>query len=197
VRITDRARFALLTTALAAVLGCQSAEKPLDVLGGLPPFSLIERSGRKVTAQEMVGHVWVANFIFTKCPDFCPALTGRFAQLQTRLAGGSDPIRLVSITVDPVHDTPEVLREYADRAKAGEHWLFLTGPSVRVGTLLRDGFKVAFADNGPADSPITHSDRFVLVDRKLQIRGYYHGQDQADVDRLARDAIALRDAPPG
>jgi protein SCO1/2 len=197
VPITDRTRFALLTTALVAVLGCQRAEKSLDVLGGLPAFSLVERAGRKVTAQEMAGHVWVANFIFTKCPDFCPTLTGRFAQLQTRLAGGSDPILLVSITVDPVHDTPEVLREYAERAKAGDNWLFLTGSPMRVSALLRGGFKVAFADDGPADSPITHSDRFVLVDRKLQIRGYYHGQDQADVDRLARDAITLRDAPPG
>jgi protein SCO1/2 len=197
-RITDRARFALLTAvALAVALGCgpEPEPPPSAPYGGIPPFSLRERSGAKLTAQELAGHVWIANFIFTRCPDFCPTLTARFTALQERVAGGTDPIRLVSFTVDPEHDTPEVLREYATRAKAGPNWLFLTGDPTRIAQVLRSGFKVAFADDGPPESRVTHSDRFVLVDRRLQIRGYYHGTDQTEVDRLATDAIALRDAP--
>ncbi len=166
---------------------------PLPVLSTLPAFALTERSGTALTAGDLAGHVWVADFVFTRCPDFCPALTARMGGLQKRLASSDDPVRLVSFSVDPAHDTPEVLREYATRAGAGPAWLFATGPREALAALLREGFKVAWADDGPPTSPITHSDRFVLVDRRLRIRGYYHGIDAADLERLARDALALRD----
>ena len=129
--------------------------RSLPVLGAVPPFTLVERSGRPLSA--------------------------------------ADPVRLVSFSVDPTHDTPEVLEDYARRAGAGDGWLFVTGAREAVAALLRDGFKVAWADDGPPASPITHSDRFVLVDRALRIRGYYHGTQPDDVARLARDAIALSD----
>jgi protein SCO1/2 len=178
--------------ALALVGGCRRAVLP--VLGEVPAFTLTERSGRTVRAEDLTGRVWVADFVFTRCPDFCPALTARMAALQARLPPGPDAVRLVSFSVDPVHDTPEVLRGYANRARAGEHWLFLTGPREALATLLRDGFKVAFAEGGPPSAPITHSDRFVLVDRRLRIRGYYHGTDSADLARLVEDAEGLRAA---
>ena len=163
----------------------------LPVLGAVPPFTLVERSGRGVSAADLAGHVWVADFVFTRCPTFCPLLTERMAGLQKALVPAADPVRLVSFSVDPVHDTPEVLLDYARRAGAGDGWLFVTGPREALAGLLRDGFKVAWADDGPPASPITHSDRFVLVDRALRIRGYYHGTEPDDVARLARDALAL------
>ncbi len=163
----------------------------LPVLGAVPSFMLVERSGRAVSAADLAGHVWVADFVFTHCPTFCPLLTERMAGLQKALAPAADPVRLVSFSVDPVHDTPEVLLDYARRAGAGDGWLFVTGPREALAALLRDGFKVAWADDGPPASPITHSDRFVLVDRALRIRGYYHGTQPDDVARLARDALAL------
>ena len=181
--------------AVVAGLGAWRALRPraLPVLGLVPPFSLTERTGTPLTADDLTGHVWVADFVFTRCPDFCPALTARMAGLQKALPPGRDPIRLVSFSVDPAHDVPEVLREYAARAGARDDWLFVTGPRDALRALLRDGFRVAWADDGPPESPITHSDRFVLVDRRLRIRGYYHGNDPADVARLAGDAAALRD----
>ena len=163
----------------------------LPMLGAVPSFTLVERSGRAVSAADLAGHVWIADFVFTRCPDFCPALTARMAGLQKALAPAADPVRLVSFSVDPVHDTPEVLLDYARRARAGDGWLFVTGPREALASLLRDGFKVAWADDGPPASPITHSDRFVLVDRALRIRGYYHGTQPDDVARLTRDALAL------
>jgi protein SCO1/2 len=166
------------------------------VFGTLPPFTLTERTGRAVSASDLAGSVWVADFIFTRCPDVCPALSTRMAALQEPLATGEDPIRLVSLIVDPVNDTPAVLTTYAERYRAGPGWLFLTGPRDAVAGLLRDGFRVAFADGGPPASPITHSDRFVLVDRQLRIRGYYHGNDQADLDRLVADARSVRAEQP-
>ena len=200
-RTTDaasRRRRALLAgTVVVAALGgwfvLRGRPGPLPILGTVPDFSLAERGGSAVRAADLAGHVWIADFIFTRCPDFCPALTARMAGLQKVVPAGGDPVRLVSFSVDPAHDTPEVLREYASRAGADAGWLFLTGPRDALATLLRDGFKVAYAADGPPTSPITHSDRFVLVDRELRIRGYYHGTDPADIARLARDATALRD----
>ena len=198
-RTTEARRGPLVAAGLvvAAALGVAAwwvrRPAPLPVLGTVPAFALTERSGAPVTAATLAGHVWIADFVFTRCPDFCPALTSRMAALQRRLASGDDPVRLVSFSVDPANDTPAVLQEYATRAGAGSAWLFATGPRPTLAALLRDGFKVAWADDGPPTSPITHSDRFVLVDRALRIRGYYHGVDPADVDRLARDALALRD----
>jgi protein SCO1/2 len=190
----SRARLARAGVLLAAATAVWLVRRPapLPVLGTVPPFVLTERSGEPLRADDLIGRVWVADFVFTRCPDVCPALTARMARLQDA-AGVPDPIRLVSFSVDPEHDTPEVLRTYAARAGAGSEWLFVTGPRDRIAALLRDGFRVAFADDGPPAAPITHSDRFVLVDRQLRIRGYYHGSDPEDLRRLARHAAALRD----
>jgi protein SCO1/2 len=177
---------------LLTLLGAAGCGNTLPVLGTVPPFSLTERTGSTVSARDLEGHVWVADFVFTRCPDFCPVLTARMKGLQERLGPSGDPVRLVSFTVDPDHDTPEVLRDYAARSGARADWLFLTGPRSEIARLLQDGFRVAYAADGPAESPITHSDRFVLVDRQLRIRGYYHGTDEHDLERLARDAAALR-----
>jgi cytochrome oxidase Cu insertion factor (SCO1/SenC/PrrC family) len=111
--------------------------------------------------------------------------------LQRTLDGTRPPVGLVSITVDPGHDTPAVLAEYATVHGAGPGWRFVTGERDAIARLLRDGFHVAFADDGPPTGPITHSDRFVLVDRALRIRGYYHGNDPDDLRRLADDARRL------
>jgi protein SCO1/2 len=181
----------LIAAAAAAWLALRPG--PLPVLGTLPEFALVERSGTPLGSGDLAGQVWIADFVFTHCPDFCPALTARMAGLQKTLPQGRNAVRLVSISVDPARDTPDVLRDYAARAGADERWLFLTGPRDAVAGLLRDGFKVAWADDGPPTSPITHSDRFVLVDRTLRIRGYYHGTDADDLARLVRDAVRLRD----
>jgi protein SCO1/2 len=177
----------LLAAGVATLLGGCGRELP--VLGTVPPFSLTERSGATFGSTDLAGHVWVANFIFTRCPDFCPALTARMAELQAATA--DRPTRLVSFSVDPEHDTPDVLTEYAKRTGAGAQWMFVTGPRATMAALLRDGFHVAYADDGPPASPITHSDRFVLVDQQLRIRGYYHGTDTDDLRRLGRDAASL------
>jgi len=163
----------------------------LPVLGTVPGFMLTERSGSAVRTKDLEGSVWIAGFIFTRCPDVCPALTQHMAGLEKKL-DGSDPVRLVSFSVDPAHDTPDVLRGYAERAGASDRWLFLTGPRDEIASILKDGFKIAFADDGPPTAPITHSDRLVLVDRALRIRGYYHGRDSDDLARLAQDATNLR-----
>lgn len=177
----------LLTLAGSA---CRSPQPP-PVLGELPSFRLVERNGMPYGSAELRGHVWVANFIFTTCPDICPALTAQMRRLDDLLGGDERPER-VSISVDPARDTPEVLRRYAERHGVGSDWVFLTGERQAIASLLKDGFHVAFADDGPPSEPITHSDRLVLVDPALRIRGYYHGRLDEDLARLVRDVRALR-----
>jgi hypothetical protein len=113
-------RRALLAAALliAAAVGAWLALRPapLPVLGTLPEFALVERAGTAFGSRDLAGGVWIADFVFTRCPDFCPALTARMGGLQKALPRDGEPVRLVSFSVDPAYDTPEVLRAYAARA---------------------------------------------------------------------------------
>jgi protein SCO1/2 len=159
----------------------------LPVLGDVPAFRLTERSGKAYGSDELRGHAWVADFIFTRCPDVCPAVTANMKRLEGHASGPT----LVSFSVDPGHDDPSVLTAYAERHRAGADWKFLTGERDAIAGLLKDGFHVAFGDGGPVEAPITHSDRMVLVDEELRIRGYYRGRDQADLARLETDLARL------
>ncbi len=189
---------------LLVTLGCgggteQAAQyDELPILSAVPDFALTERSGRTVELSELAGRVWVANFVFTQCPGPCLLLSQRMSRLQESLQDRPD-VRLVSFSVDPENDTPEVLTDYAKRWQADPHrWLFLTGDKTDLYHLIKDGFKLAVDGGDQPDSPdpgiITHSLRFVLVDRQGRIRGYYQsdesGQEEkilAAIRRLARE----------
>jgi protein SCO1/2 len=130
------------------VLGLQgqtsryAAEDDLRPFGSVPEFTLQERSGKLVTKGDLLGKVWVTDFIFTRCVEECPLLSQRMAQLQTAFATSAD-FRLVSITVDPQHDTPDVLSQYAANFGAdAQRWLFLTGEKTAIYRLVQEGFHV-------------------------------------------------------
>jgi len=169
----------------------------LPVFGEVPAFVLTERSGRAVGLDDLRGRDWVADFVFTRCAGVCPRLSQSMGRLQEKLAVQSRPdLRLVSFSVDPAYDTPDVLRTYAERLGASESgWLFLTGERQALYDLIKDGFRLSVADAEPGGDPnelITHSDRFVLVDRGGRIRGYYHGTEEESVNRLLADIDSLR-----
>jgi protein SCO1/2 len=175
-----------------------SATGALPIYGTVPAFALVERSGRSVTADDLRGQPWVASFIFTRCAGMCPALTTTLAALMRRTqVSAAERVRAVTFTVDPTHDDPEALRRYADAHGADpRRWLFLTGDHDAVEHLVRDGFLLSIAELPPGErerspEPITHSDRFVLVDPQLRIRGYYHGTDPESVARLEEDMKLL------
>lgn len=157
----------------------------------VPDFSLTERSGSTVTKRSLEGRVWVADFIFTRCQGVCPLLSGRMADLQRAVRSRKD-VTLVSFSVDPDHDTPEVLSRYAKAYEADPAgWLFLTGDRESMHRLIGEGFHLAVAEAEPGKVPegelITHSDRFVLVDRRGRIRGSYHGTDEDVTKSLLAD----------
>jgi protein SCO1/2 len=183
---------ALVAVAGAAVWHIHNRPAPPPVLGAVPDFALTNRDGRTVHRADLAGQPWLADFVFTRCAASCPLMTLRMARLNRDLPADL-PVRLVSFTVDPDYDTPEVLERYAQSFKAPDRWLFLTGGREEMHRLSKEGFKLAVdAGGGPQDEPILHSTRFVLVDGEAKIRGYYEAFDEASMKKLRRDLERLR-----
>ena len=190
---------AMVATAAVLLLARQlHRPPPPPALGAVPEFTLTERSGREIRRADLDGAPWIADFIFTRCSGMCPALTTRMADVRRRIADAGLRARAVSFSVDPTHDTPEVLREYARRHGAeGDDWLFVTGPRDALYALIGDGFRLSVSERPPGavetegGELIAHSDRFVLVDGRGRIRGYYHGLDADMPEALLRDLAAL------
>lgn len=139
--------------------------------------------------------MYIASFFFTRCPSVCPLLMTRMAELQKRFRdAGIDDIRLVSITVDPVNDTPEALREAEPRYGVDERrWTLLTGPLDRVRALCVDGFHVpGFEQAYAGEGDIPHTTKVVLVDGQGRIRGYYD-TDESGLDEVLHRARHVRD----
>lgn len=152
-------------------------------------FELIERSGRTITRAELLGRPWIVSFVFTRCGGPCPKITAKMAELQGWLK--ELDVRQVTITVDPGHDTPQVLRRYADRYGADpDRWLFLTGEAQTVYDLIRNDFKLLAAPNtGEARKPgeeVAHSTSILHVDAAGRVVGKYDGADDVEIARLRR-----------
>ncbi|MCC7290985.1 MAG: SCO family protein [Phycisphaerales bacterium] len=156
------------------------------ILGAAPAFDLIERSERHVRTDDFKGQVWIADFIFTRCQGPCPKMTAAMARLQETLKKVPGVV-LVSFTVDPEHDRPDVLREYAREHGADpQRWLFLTGTVQQMEDVQVKGFKM-----GMVGESIHHSDRFVLIDTDGGIRGYFDVDEAGQIETLAAEAAAL------
>jgi protein SCO1/2 len=175
------------------------AEGP-DDFGQVGQFSFTERSGHAVTQDTLRGKVWIAGCFFTCCTESCPQLSGSLARLQGELAGETD-LRLVSLTVDPTHDTADTLSRYATAYNAdADRWLFLTGSDDEVRRFVRETLKLGIEKNTAPDattgSRMLHSPKLTLIDRRGRITGYFDGTDPAAVGRLKIAAERLaREAP--
>lgn len=173
-----------------------SAAGAIPVISEVPDFTLIGHDGKPVGRSHLLGRVWVADFIFTRCAGPCPAMTTRMSQLAGQFKNDRS-VQLVTITVDPERDTPAALAEYAGLMKADTtRWWFLTGAKEAIWTLSREGFKLGAGENPKGTPefdkmPFFHSTRFVLVDQQARIRGYYDGVDPKALTRLLDDARAL------
>ena len=166
------------------------------VLATLPEFVLENERGESVDLYDLHGTVWIADFIFTRCAGTCPLLTHQMAELGKEIASSRTlkDVKLVSFSVDPDFDRPDVLREYG-RANGADaaHWTFLTGTRDVVRALVRNGFKLPVGDQDDPKMPIVHSQSFVLVDREGGIRGIYDAltdQGRADLHAALLKALA-------
>ena len=168
--------------ALALAMGACIKPKELQVFGDIPEFQLTAQTGQPFDSKVLDGHVWVADFIYTTCTGPCPMMTSRMRQLQNSTAETPD-VLLVSMTVDPAHDTPAVLAEYASHFKQDpSRWFFLTGEQDKLNDLGVHAFKL-----NSVDGSLNHSTRLVLLDRQSRIRGYYSTSDNDPVRQLVID----------
>lgn len=171
------------------------ADQQLPIYARVPNFKFTERSGKEMKLTDLKGNVWVADFIFTRCQGTCPLLTGQMAGLQEKLVPSN--IKLVSFSVDPEHDTPNVLSEYASHYYVQEDkWFFLTGPKSEMWSFVTEGFSLGVSEPTAEDlkagaEPVIHSNRLVLVDQEGRIRGYYDGSESQDMEKLVKDALTL------
>jgi protein SCO1/2/putative membrane protein len=165
-----------------------SAE-PLPVWYPAPNFKLTDQDGRDVSTADLRGKTWIVNFIFTRCPGPCPLMTQRLVGVAKGIA--SPDVRFVSVSVDPKHDKPDVLKAYAQQRGATDpRMLFLTGEGKQIYQLVKSGFKLV-AEPASETTPIVHDERFLLVDASGNVRGAYHVNDADAMARLAVDAQGL------
>lgn len=177
--------------------GCGRLSGPPEVQAVLPDFTMTavsEKGEAPFGLKDMLGRVWVADFIFTRCGGPCPLLSTRMSKLSEELPSG---VGLLTVTVDPEGDTPKRLRAYARFYGADpKRWVFLRGSSSDTYRLLYAGFRQALSvdPKAPEEKRVTHSTRFVLVDSKGGIRGFYDGLSDDGSAALARDARRILEA---
>jgi cytochrome oxidase Cu insertion factor (SCO1/SenC/PrrC family) len=193
-----QAALALASLAALVTTSChrRTASPGLDTSASfqpepVPEFTLTERSGKPVSRSDLLGKVWVASFVFTRCTGPCPQVTATVARLQGELKDQPD-VRFVTFTVDPQRDKPDELKRYADHFKADpERWLFLTGEEATIHQLLTKGFLVAAGRSQEAKPPVgqefDHSTLLVVVDKLGNIPGYSPGYRSPDGGRTEQE----------
>lgn len=159
--------------------GALPKDPPIAVV---PDFSFTTQEGKTLTKSDLAGKIWIADFIFTRCAGPCPLLTSRMIDLSSKLSKNRE-VKLVSVTVDPAYDTPEVLARYASTIHADPtQWFFLTGSLPEVTSFIKEGMKQPLATE-PEGMP-AHSTRLMVIDDHGMIRKYYDGNDPEVVQKL-------------
>jgi protein SCO1/2 len=175
----------------AALPAHKGGEERLPVIGPAPPFTLTSQDNKPVSLADFHGKVVALTFIYTGCPDICPLLTQKMVDVQDDLGALFGPnIAFVSISLDPEHDTPEVLKDFAQfwGAKPGG-WSFLTGSLEAVRDVTRR-YGVFFSKK--EDGSVEHSQLTTLIDADGQMRVQYLGA-RFDPEEFRRDLMSLVD----
>ncbi len=177
------------------------ADLPLAKIGSAPSFSLIDQNNKTLTNEDLLGQVYVVEFFFTTCPSICPIMTNNLLEVQNAFA---DDLRvsLVSVTINPNFDTPEVLSNYAVRYGINHpNWYLLTGDSHSILDMANIGFNLYAGPGSDVDGGFEHSGFFALVDSEGYIRSrfdrygnpiiYYDGLEMVQVSKLINDISKL------
>ena len=194
--ISDRANDA------SSTVDGKSESTPADATGALPvywsvpAFDYVDQDHRHVTNQSLLGHPWIADFIFTRCTTACPVLTARMMLLQRQINSGD--VKFISFSVDPPFDSPEVLKKYAADWHGDEkRWRLLSTVDDATVHATAAGMHVAVQHSDDPRNPILHTNRFILVDGNGQVRGLYDSTDEQAVAQLVTDLHSLEPATPG
>lgn len=172
--------------------------RTVRVLWPMPAWALVDQDGQPFGTRELRGRVYIANFVFTSCVLECPRLTHEMSHIVPRVERYGAQVHLVSLSVDPAHDTPEQLRAYMARYHADpRRWTFVTGPEDRVLQAITQGFRVGVEtpahDAGGTINPadLAHSSRLTLVDARGRLRGTYPAEPEGIQELLDDLAVVV------
>jgi protein SCO1/2 len=181
------AMLVLAVLALLVVHLANLSRSRLPVYSTVPEFEFIDQDGQRFDNGHLKGKISIVDFIFTRCKGPCPTMAIEMQKLY-HLYSGSDKVQLISISVEPGHDSPEVLMQYAlDLGVEDRRWKFLHADSVsQVAELCEKGFMLA-AD----DLPGGHTTKFIVVDHRGQIRSYHDSFDEEHIKRLKQNVRTL------
>ncbi len=192
-------------TLLSTLSGLSAQELDIEVTplneqqltdNSVEDFTLTERSGRTVTREDLQGRPWLACFIFTRCAATCAKVTASMAELSQVLK--ETDVQLVSITVDPEFDTPEVLQNYAEQFRADpDRWWFVTGNKPEIYDLIHNSFSQQLQENpnAPAELRIIHSNNIMHVDASGQVLGKYNALIPEDMAALRQVLLRGKETP--
>jgi protein SCO1/2 len=160
----------------------------------IPKFSLINQYGRIVSHHDYEDKIFLVDFFFTECPTICPIMSSQLARLQAKMFqdGFNKDVMILSFSVKPDNDTPEVLKAYGEHLGANfTNWNFATGAADDIYDLAQDGFMLSAFPSDSAEGGIFHTDKITLIDRQMHIRGYYDGTSTKSMDQLYSDLQIL------
>ena len=164
--------------------------KSLPAYATLSDFSLVDQNNDPISLKTFNGKIWIADFIFTRCAGPCPILSSYMQRMQGMLSHSPEVV-LVSFSVDPEYDTPEVLAKYASTFGAEkDKWFFLTGDREVIFDIARSSLKLS-VESETEIAPIIHSTRFVLIDETGGLRGYYDSNEDGFINELISDVRIL------
>jgi protein SCO1/2 len=186
---------------LDKVEGSVDENDKLVKIGPVPKFELINQDNVKITNENYKGKVYVLEFFFATCPSICPKMNANMVTIQNAFFGNPN-FGIASITIDPIHDTPAVLKEHAKLLGAkSSNWNFLTGDKGYIYNLSNKGFNIYVGENSKVNGGFEHSGLFALIDKKGNIRCrkddygnpilYYDGLDKKGVRDIQQDIQAL------
>lgn len=157
----------------------------------IPDFNLINQDGETFTADKLKGKYYVADFFFTTCPTICPDMSTQLLRVQEKYQDHEN-FMIISHTVQPEIDSPEILKEYANRYEAiPGKWEFLTGDKKVIYNLARKAYFAAVTEGNGGPDDFIHTENFVLIDKAKRIRGFYDGTSKESVDQLITDIAIL------
>ncbi|MFL9483075.1 SCO family protein [Chitinophagaceae bacterium LWZ2-11] len=157
----------------------------------LPAFSFTDQNQHQFGSAAIKNKITIAHFFFASCPSICPKMMREMERVQDKY-GKDEDVMLLSFTVDPEHDTPERLCDYGKVYKVGDKWKLLTGDKKTLYWFARKGLYITATDGDGGPTDFIHSDRIVLLDHKQQIRGYYNGTSDKEVNLLINDIKKLK-----
>lgn len=195
----------------AVLVSCGESDKKLPILGerdavkktvdgkevvdtvynSIPPFAFVSQNGDTITEKAVENKIYVTDFFFTTCPTICPVMKRQMLKVYNEVKGNPE-VMILSHSIDPQHDTPKVLSEYAkDLGISGNQWLFLTGDKERIYEIGQKNYMSTAKEDTTVQGGYIHSGAFILVDKEKHVRGMYDGTTDEGTQKLLRDIKIL------